>query len=53
LEQIAEEYIEWAREQPGFRDYYAEAEAKMQQLGTLRRVGEGESGRRGDGERGR
>jgi len=38
LEQIAEEYIEWAREQPDLGDYYEEAEARMEELGTIRRV---------------
>ena len=39
LPDIVDEYIEWAQAQPGFRDYYAEAEARMQELGTIRRVG--------------
>ena len=38
LEAIVDEYLSWASAQPGFADYYAAAEAKMQQLGTLRRV---------------
>ena len=37
-EEIVDEYLSWAQEQPGFKDYYSEAEAKMQQLGTLRKV---------------
>ena len=41
LEAIVDEYLSWASEQPGFKDYYAEAEAKMQQLGTLRSVVKG------------
>ena len=38
LEAIVDEYIAWAQAQPGFRDYYAEAEARMEEMGTLRRV---------------
>ena len=38
LEDIVDEYIAWAQAQPGFRDYYAEAEARMEAMGTLRRV---------------
>jgi nucleoside-diphosphate-sugar epimerase len=38
LEQIVDEYIAWAQSQPGFRDYSAEAEARMASLGTLRRL---------------
>lgn len=36
VEEIADEYIAWAVEQPGLRDYYAEAEEGMLALGTLR-----------------
>jgi dTDP-L-rhamnose 4-epimerase len=39
LERIVDEYIAWAQSQPGFRDYSAEAEARMASLGTIRRVG--------------
>ena len=39
LEPIVDEYIAWAQSQPGFRDYSAEAEARMASLGTIRRVG--------------
>ncbi len=39
LDQIVDEYIEWAQAQPGFRDYSAEAGARMASLGALRRVG--------------
>ncbi len=38
LEEIVDGYIAWAQAQPGFRDYYAEAEARMEEMGTLRRV---------------
>jgi dTDP-L-rhamnose 4-epimerase len=38
LEAIADEYLAWAQEQPDFRDYYTEAEAQMQEMGTLRSV---------------
>ncbi len=38
LEAIVDKYIAWAQAQPGFRDYYREAEARMQALGTLRKV---------------
>jgi dTDP-L-rhamnose 4-epimerase len=38
LEDIVDEYLIWAQEQPGFRDYYAEAEEHMKILGTLRQV---------------
>ena len=38
LPEIVDEYLAWAQEQPGFKDYYAEAEARMQALGTLRSV---------------
>jgi dTDP-L-rhamnose 4-epimerase len=38
LPEIVDEYLAWAQVQPGFRDYYAEAEAQMQTLGTLRKA---------------
>jgi dTDP-L-rhamnose 4-epimerase len=38
LEQIVDEYIAWAQAEPDFADYYAEAEAQMAALGTLRRA---------------
>jgi dTDP-L-rhamnose 4-epimerase len=38
LEEIVDGYVAWAQAQPGFRDYSAEAEARMASLGTLRRV---------------
>jgi len=44
LEDIVDEYIAWARAEPGFADYYAEAEERMEKLGTIRRVGEGKRG---------
>ena len=47
LETIVDEYIAWAQAQPGFADYYAEAEERMQAMGTIRKVertGERESG---------
>ena len=40
LKAIVDEYIAWAQEQPGFTDYYTEAEARMEALGTIRRVGQ-------------
>ena len=40
LEEIVDGYIAWAQAQPGFRDYYAKAEAQMQAMGTLRRTQE-------------
>lgn len=36
LDEIAEEYIAWAREQPDVRDYYADAEREMKKMGTIR-----------------
>ena len=38
LEDIVDEYLAWAPSQPEFQDYYAEAQAKMQALGTIRKV---------------
>jgi dTDP-L-rhamnose 4-epimerase len=34
-EQIIEEYIAWAQEQPDVKDYYAEAEQVMRKVGTI------------------
>jgi dTDP-L-rhamnose 4-epimerase len=39
LERIVDDYLAWAQSQPGFRDYSAEAEARMASLGALRRLG--------------
>jgi len=39
LEQIIKEYIEWAQEQTGVSDYYAEAERVMRRQGVLRKGG--------------
>lgn len=36
LPEIIDGYIDWARTQEGFRDYYAQAEEEMEALGTLR-----------------
>lgn len=36
LDDIVDGYIAWARAQPGFKDYYAEAERVMKELGTVR-----------------
>ncbi|MBI3538167.1 MAG: SDR family NAD(P)-dependent oxidoreductase [Chloroflexi bacterium] len=36
LEDIAREYVEWARAQPDVRDYYEQAEREMLMSGTLR-----------------
>lgn len=36
LDEIVDEYLEWAQAQPEFRDYYAEAETQMHALGTIR-----------------
>ncbi len=36
LEDIIDEYLAWAKAQPGFRDFYAEAEARMAACGTIR-----------------
>lgn len=38
LNAIVDEYIAWAEAQPGFADYYAAAEARMEVLGTIRRI---------------
>ncbi len=34
--QIVDEYIAWARVQPSFKDYYAQAELAMKEMGTVR-----------------
>lgn len=39
LEQIVDEYVDWARSQPGFRDHSAEAASRMTALETIRRLG--------------
>jgi dTDP-L-rhamnose 4-epimerase len=36
LDRIIAEYVEWARQQPGVRDYYEEAESVMKNLGAVR-----------------
>ena len=36
LEEIADEYIAWARAQPDVRDYYVDAEREMKKMGTIR-----------------
>ena len=36
LPEIVDGYIDWARTQDDFRDYYAQAEEQMEALGTLR-----------------
>ncbi len=41
LPNIVDEYIRWAQSQPGFRDYYAEAEIRMLELGTIRQTAPG------------
>jgi dTDP-L-rhamnose 4-epimerase len=38
LEEIVDAYIAWAQAQPGFRDYSAEAAARMSALGALRKA---------------
>jgi dTDP-L-rhamnose 4-epimerase len=38
LEQIVEEYINWAEAQPDIKDYYAEAEHVMREVGTIQQV---------------
>lgn len=38
LSRIVDGYIDWAKAQPDFRDYSIEAAARMEALGTLRRV---------------
>jgi dTDP-L-rhamnose 4-epimerase len=39
LNEIVDDYLEWAVAQPDFRDYYADAEKQMQALGTIRKAG--------------
>jgi len=36
LEEIVDGYIAWAQAQPDFQDYTAEADARLEELGTLR-----------------
>jgi dTDP-L-rhamnose 4-epimerase len=36
LDEIVQEYITWAKEQPDVRDYYADAEREMKAMGTIR-----------------
>ena len=36
IDEIVEEYIGWASEQPDVRDYYADAEIEMKKTGTIR-----------------
>jgi dTDP-L-rhamnose 4-epimerase len=36
LEQIAREYVAWLQTQPHVKDYYAEAERVMKEIGTVR-----------------
>ena len=36
IDEIVEEYIAWASEQPDVRDYYADAEVEMKKTGTIR-----------------
>ncbi len=43
LEAVIDEYVEWARRQPVFRDYYAQADARMQVVGAMKRVASGAS----------
>lgn len=38
LSAVADEYIQWLSNQDGFRDYSAEADARMLALGTLRKA---------------
>lgn len=38
LDEIVDGYIAWARAQPGFRDYSADADVRMAALGTLRQA---------------
>ena len=38
LEEIADEYIAWARAQPDVRDYYVDAEREMLARGTIRKT---------------
>ncbi len=36
LDEIVQEYIDWARAQPDVRDYYVDAEREMKAMGTIR-----------------
>jgi len=38
LEDVVDQYTAWALQQPDFRDYYEEAEARMAALGTIRKA---------------
>ncbi|GAI49727.1 unnamed protein product, partial [marine sediment metagenome] len=38
IEQVAREYIDWARKQPEVSDYYAEAEKVMKRMGVIKTV---------------
>ena len=38
LEQVIAEYIEWVKEQPNLRDFYAETEQKMRAANIIRRA---------------
>lgn len=41
IDEIVEEYIDWARAQPDLRDYYVEAEQQMKDMGTIRETCQG------------
>jgi len=49
LEQVVDEYTAWAVEQPDFRDYSEEAEARMVAVGTIRKAVPLVSSMRADG----
>lgn len=36
IDEIVEEYIDWAKAQPDVRDYYVDAERQMKDMGTIR-----------------
>jgi len=38
LEDVVDEYLEWARAQPGFRDYSVDADANMETVGAVQHV---------------
>ena len=38
LSEIVDEYIDWASAQPELRDYYSEAEKRMESLGIIRKI---------------
>jgi dTDP-L-rhamnose 4-epimerase len=38
LPEIIARYADWARQQPGLSDYYADAEQVMKRMGTVRQV---------------